>query len=317
MKKSTVITLIISGTLMLAGAIMVFFGGMNGGMTTICWDKSQHKIVAYDPEKMHTTMDKTKVEPFDSVVVDSLGADIEFIPSDDYYIEYSILAPKQNAMSIENGTLTIDDGNSRYIFISIEKLLYVGDVIDRGYIKIYYPEDADLKLVDIDSDMGDVKADRLCTEKADFDLDMGDISLNGCHMDDADIELDMGDSNISKSNFKDLNAVLSMGSFRMEDSRAEYMNFELEMGDLEVLNSDVTKGLTAELDMGSAELSLYSISDEAAIGDNSVRDYGYTLETEMGEIWVNGKEEGNSANWNGDVIVKIACDMGDIELELH
>lgn len=279
MKKSTVTALIISVSLMLIGAIMAVIGGRYGGMNTICWDKSQHKIVTYDPENMTAKLDKTKIEPFDSVVIDSWGADVEFIPSDDYYIEYSILTPKKDALSIEDGTLTFDDGNSRYVFISVSNLFYMGDAVDGGYIKVYYPKNADLKLVDID--------------------------------------LDMGDCDISNLNVQSLNSVLSMGSFRMEGSRAADMNIELDMGDLKILSSDVTKGLTAELDMGSAELSLYSINDELAIDENFVHDYGYALETEMGEVWVNGKEEGNSANLNGDVIIKISCDMGDIELELH
>ena len=58
--------------------------------------------------------------------------------------------------------------------------------------------------------------------------------------------------------------------------------------------------------MGSAELTLLK---------DGKNDYGYSLEVDLGSIEVNGKEQGRKYEADGDNLIEIECDMGDIEIK--
>lgn len=311
MRKPTKIALIVSGLLMLAGGIMFVVGGQNGGMATICWDSSNNMVVAYKQEDMRDVQSKVRVDAFESVEIDSWTVDVEFIPSDDYYIEYSVITQEVNPLKIEDGKLTFNDGNSKYVFISLRDLLSLGNAIEVGYIKIYYPFDIKFSTVNIDMDMGELRVRDITADKVNIILNMGSIEINNCNIDNAGIKLDMGDGEITTSEFESVNAVFNIGGFVMEDSSLNDLVLDIGNGDAKINSVVASNSLIADIEMGSTYLSLNSIND---VTDRNI--YGYMLETKMGGINVNSKDVGNHANYDGNILVNVSCDMGDIELKL-
>lgn len=276
MKKSTIITLIVAGVLIGTGIIMIAVSGMNGGMSAMCWDKQEHRIVAYNQEEMQRTQNKIKIEAFDSIQISSWDANVELIPSDDYYIEYCVSAPEDFNYSIIDGKLVFAEDNSRYLYLSWGDLFDSAEINGDRYVKVYYPSDADMYVVDIDLDMGSVSIDSLNIGSADIDLDMGTLVIKNSYI----------------------------GS----------MKAELDMGSLDMENVTVSGAINAELDMGSANLMMVGKDNNG----ESIK-YGYKLETDMGNVSVNGGkyDSGHTAYLDGNVMINISCDMGDIELKLE
>ncbi len=122
-------------------------------------------------------------------------------------------------------------------------------------------------------------------ESININLDMGNLEVKGCNSDYFTADLDMGSLEVKDCKFNDASVYLDMGSLDFDD---------VSLGKLD-----------AELDMGSADLSL--IKDKK-------KSYGYDLEVDMGSIEINDKEKKNTYRSDGDNVISIYCDMGDIEI---
>lgn len=266
--------------------IVVFVGffallGFSGH--TLYWDNESNRLVIGDTGQV-TTLEKTKIEEIDNIDIDAKYATVYLIPSDDYYIEYSITSNKSSLYKIRNGKLIFDDSAWMPIRLSFginEK--------HNDYIKIYYPADADINSLTAKLDMGSIEVSGVAIDNMDIDLDMGSLDITDCAIDKIDADLDMGSIDISNTDISSADISLDMGGLDMSDTRIE-------------------NRLTADLDMGSATLSL-------AGNEGGSQSYGFDLECDMGSVTINGANEGRKYNDSGNTVIDIECDMGSINIK--
>lgn len=282
MKKSTKILLITAFSLIFAGAILTIIGIFNGGTATLVWDKKHHKVIPVsDMEKY--VCEKTKIDSFTDVDIDADSADVTFIPSDDFYMEYCVYSYTEvNPVKVESDRLVIGDYNSKFI---INFDLFSDNTFEDSYIRIYYPAETDFKSLDVDISMGDFDISECNFEKVKVDMDMGDFTVNDCYFGSMDIDLGMGNLKADNCYLGDVKLNLDMGSADLNNVTVSYMD--------------------ANLDMGDADIRLLPNEDKT---------YGYALDVDMGEISVNGQSNSKEYKSSGDISIKINCDMGSIKI---
>lgn len=266
--------------------VIVFVGffallGLSGHV--LYWDSEAHRLVIGDAGQV-TTLEKTKIEEINDIDIDAKYATVYLIPSDDYYIEYSITTSKNTLYKIRNGKLTFDD--SAWMPI---RLGFNIKETHNDYLNIYYPADADISSLKAKLDMGSIEVSGASIDKMDIDLDMGSLDIADCAINKIDADLDMGSIDVS-------------------DTVIYSADIDLDMGGLDMSDTCVENKLIADLDMGSATLSL-------AGTDGGSQSYGFDLECDMGSITINGSKEGKEYNDNGNTVIDIECDMGSINIK--
>lgn len=289
MRKKTGKILAAAAVLMVIGGIMVAVGLLNGAKTTLYWDTKEHHLECKDIDDMYITQEKMKVDQFEYLNIDVNGAKISLIPSDDYYVEYSVLSDDGNPLTIQDGTLTFRDSSRRlfefnFNFAKKER---------NEYLIVYYKEGETLRDIKAELDMGSMNMEGVCAERADVDLSMGSLEVKDCSIDHFDAELDMG-------------------SLHMERADIGMFKASLAMGELNITEALVREEMDAELDMGSADIELGQEDDK-----NRKLQYGFDMETDMGSIEIDGRDEGDRYSLPGDIMLKISCDMGSIALNLY
>ena len=270
------------------GAVVMTGVGLGMVGKAVFWDKSSHRF-RFASDTRVIEMEKTKVDAFESLDFDLNMADVELIPSDDYYVEYRLKTAVSEPVKNKNKKLVISDSED-YIF-NFNFNFGKNESSGRTYVKIYYPEDAKFRDVDIDLDMGRLDMDGLHADDFLADLDMGALDMRACMLKDAQMSLDMGGLDVRDSQFEDLEIDLDMGSLDMDDC-------------------SVSRRLQGDLDMGSANIKLLD-KDE----DGKKLEYGYKLDTDMSSIEVNGASCGKEYDKSGDVKIDVSCDMGSITIK--
>lgn len=281
-KKHPLRRIIFSITLLFVVVFAGFFALLGYTGHTLYWDNEINRLVIGDAGQV-MTLEKTKLEEIDNIDIDAKYATVYLIPSDDYYIEYSITSSKNNLYNVQNGKLTFSDSAWMPIRLSFginEK--------HNDYIKIYYPADAYIKSLKAKLDMGSIEVSGVAIDKMDIDLDMGSLDITDCAIDKIDADLDMGSIDISNTDISSA-------------------DISLDMGGLDMSGTNIENKLVADLDMGSATLSL-------AGSDGGSQSYDFDLDCDMGNVTINGSNKGRNYNVSGNTIIKIDCDMGSINI---
>lgn len=307
MKKTTKI-IIFSGSLILIGGLMMLIGLMNGAKTTLYWDTQKHRFAVRDVEEMYLVQEKVSVEAFNSIDIDADMERVNLIPSDGWYVEYKVMADNENPLTVNNGRLSFKDSTGRFIVMSLS---FFSKREKEQYINIYYPADAEFERVDIDLDMGSLNMEKLHAKGAGLELDMGNLDIKDCEMSQVDARLNMGSMTAENSSFGVLSTDLDMGSLSVLSGDIGTFEADMNMGTLTLKAVGITGSLDAQLDMGSAEMSL---NRRARDGRDIA--YGFDIETDMGDINIDGDNQGSKCKLQGDVSLKISCDMGSVLINL-
>lgn len=281
-KKHPLRRIIFSIILLFIVVFAGFFALLGFTGHTLYWDNEINRLVIGDAGQV-ITLEKTKIEEIDNIDIDAKYATVYLIPSDDYYIEYSITSSKNNLYNVRNGKLTFNDSAWMPIRLSFginEK--------HNDYIKIYCPADADIKSLKAKLDMGSIEVSGVAIDKMDIDLDMGSLDITDCAIDKIDADLDMGSIDISNTDISSA-------------------DISLDMGGLDMSNTHIENKLVADLDMGSATLSL-------AGNDGGSQSYDFDLDCDMGSVTINGSNKGKNYNVSGNTVINIDCDMGSINI---
>lgn len=218
-----------------------------------------------------------ELEPFERIVVTVDMADISFQWADDYGLDLFWYQDRAMTYEVVDGVLTVESVETSRLDNRYGK----GDVI------IYLPESAKLEGVTLTADMGDIDINALDMKYLTIHADMGDIFVTDCTV-------------------------------------AESLIVTSDMGDISVTDCTIPKSLVASTDMGSIDLSgalagTLDVSD--SMGDISIffdlpaSRFGYDIETDMGEITVDGQSFRERAKKSGGSdSIKIRNDMGDVDV---
>ncbi len=202
MKKAVKIILGIGIAGCVLGAILIGVGVATGGtyyvqMTDLNHDSSW---------KHEELLEKTRLETFDSLKVSLDTADFQVKRSDDdyCYISYRVTSSKQKSTvkyGVKNGKLTIDQSDEDEYTVDIsflsqifgERKLDGKNSTTGSKVTLYVPKNTSLRLVDIETETGNIDLKNCHIRQGDVDSDIGDITLDRCTFDNLEIESEMGD----------------------------------------------------------------------------------------------------------------------------
>ena len=275
MRKSVKRWCIAAVILMLLGAAMIIFALKLGASTLVVWTDGEFKI-----SQETTTLEKSLVEEFHNINIDLQSSNIEFVPSDDYYVEFKECAGILQ-YEVEDDTLVIKQ-KEESIFMNFG----FGYANDReNTVKIYYPEDATFENITMEVDMGSLYVEEINASILDVSCDMGSVEFEKCFAEEIHIDVDMG-------------------NIVMEEAVTGEIKVETDKGNVEIHSIDLTDAGTVNCNMGNVEMSF----------EKPVETYEIYAKIDMGELSINGEDYGSTHKSEGEIPLEVTNDMGNIEL---
>lgn len=203
-----------------AGTAILILGCILGGRPGYFIDREGVHAAGTVESREPYVQKKIKIDEFSSMNINLEYADLEVIPSDDYYLEYRIEGGNRKPVwSVKNGKLTFNEREMK----GFGSFMVWGTTpfeSDGNYkVKIYIPEDKALENVRISSDDGDVVLPDLTVKSLSTTCEYGDCIFDRVIGDTVKVTLDDGDLKVNSMDVRD---------FRVEN---EYGDVELTTAD--------------------------------------------------------------------------------------
>lgn len=291
-------------------------------------------------------LEKKAIASLSKIDIDTRLADIELIPSDKYCVEiYYLYWNDKPDYYVKDGILHFDDNKAFPHSYSL-------NFNPHNYIKVYLPENAKLKEVELNNSSGDITADGFTSDLLKLNDSYGDLSMDNAAAYDATINLSSGTSSMKNISFGKLSYDNSYGDAKFiningkenslpDNQKFEKFHCEMSSGDMTIkgLNSDSIKlnnsygdvncdklsgsQLDANLSSGDFEISnsdLKNINVDNSYGGaafyltGSLPDYNMDLGTSYGKIRIDGKsyKDHVTINNNSSKQIKANLSSGDI-----
>lgn len=292
--------------------------------------------------------EKQVIASISQIEIDARYGDIELIPSDHYYIEINYLYWKDKPnYYVKDGTLHFDDNQAFPRSFSLNFEVH-------NYIKVYLPENAKIKQIELDDSSGDITVKGCISDILKLNASYGDIFMDNVVVNEATINLSSGTSDVKNTNFSKLKYSNSYGDADFinvngkENSLSEQQKFEefrcqMSSGDVTIkgLNCDSIdldnsygdidcnkingSQLDADLSSGDFEIRNSDVEEiriNNSYGDaafhlaGSYNDYNMDFDTSYGKIRVEDRLYKNHASINNNSPKEIQADLssGDIEV---
>jgi hypothetical protein len=222
-----------------------------------------------------------ELEAFSGISIDGSVLDITIESGTEYRLSYDCVSDLVPTVSVEQGVLTVKQPMSRSIDIGI--------INNHSEMTLTVPADCSLDSVRVFSDVGDISIDGLTASTASVSSDVGDITLTGCDFSQIDVVADVGDVELNNCSFDSGSADSDVGDILLTGCAFRQMELTGDMGDIEVLSgTDLSDAkLVLETDMG--EVSVNGISHKESFQQersDKDTDCSLTAETSMGDISV-------------------------------
>lgn len=293
-------------------------------------------------------LEKSLIQPINTIEINTRIADIEIIQADDYYIEIDYLYwDSEPEYLLEGGKLTFDDDKSIPNSYSI-------NFNPHNIVKLYLPKDASLDRVSLHNANGDVNISGFTAKNLKAHLSYGDLTMTNCAAVEATIKLSSGNSTITGFHVGELNYSNSYGDLKLTDvnigeSRlpAEFsfdrIDISMSSGDAKIdelyvkhlvinnsygdidcrginsakFNAKLSSGnLTVDKsDIKKLDLS-NSYGDISLALAGSEKDYSMDLKTSYGKITVNSKKYDDklTVDNDGDRSISASLSSGDLRV---
>lgn len=268
--------LIVALVLMVIGAIMIISSVRAGAATLISWVDGELKI-----GQETTILEKSPVEEFHNIEIDIQSSNIEFITSDDYYIEFDECAGTLEYEVVDD-TLTIEQ-KEKSVFMSFG----FGFANDReNTVRVYYPEETAINNISLEVDMGNLYIAEMNASSMEINCDMGNVEFDQCFGEKISIDVDMG-------------------NVELEEVSVDKIDVKANMGNVEISKIDLLEEGVVKCEMGNVEMSF----------EKPVETYEIYAKIDMGELLINHEECGSTYKSEGEIPLEITNDMGNIELD--
>lgn len=296
-------------------------------------------------------IDKSVTAPITELQIHTGMAQVELIPSDNYYVEINYLYWNEKPeYTLEDGVLIFDDSDALPNSYSINFKL-------DNYIKIYLPEAAVLNDLLIENSSGDVTVAGFFADNMQITVSYGDFAMQDAAAAQADITLSSGNSQISDFQvgtldftnsygnaeftnintdlsllpsgmaFDQFNVTMSSGDITLHNLKSNSVDLNDSYGDI---TCDAVSAKEAELNLSSGNLKLdnadiMELAVNNSYGDatlsllGSSEDYGMDLNTSYGKIKVGDKdyEEQLTIENSGSRSIKADLSSGDVRVKFQ
>lgn len=290
--------------------------------------------------------DKKTLEEFQSMDIDLEYVDLEVKISDHYGIEYGMDSVYKLSYEVENGRLKVVQKTKHSFSLfsfGIGFNNYSG-LQEKNYVIIYVPEDVSLKealikndsgdityvginahLLNIKDEYGDVEIKEVESSDVTVKADSGNILLDQIKSEGFTIENEYGEVSANQIESDEIKLTLDSGDCEIHQIKAEKLIIKNEYGGV-FADQVETNGIKLTLDSGNCKMNRVSVENievDAEYGDveialnEDIYTYGYDLNTEYGDITLDGDDKGeqytviyNDKNRN----IKINCDSGNVKI---
>lgn len=278
-----------------------------GGKPGFYIDRSGIHSFSEDNSNQRVLMEKTKIDKFNSISMDVEYADIEIIPSDDYYLEYALSSNQSPVYSVKNGLLDFSQ-TQKSSYFNFSFFSFSPD-FNRSAVKLYVPENAHFKNIDIklssgdisteaniqtdalsvNSEYGDITGNRLDSNKTDIQMSSGSIKIENFVSDALTLKNEYGDITVKQYTCKNGNITSDSGSTKLGNATFDSLDIRSEYGDVDVESTtDITE---------------YSLNMEVEYGDLTLPGNGKLDSDDTVSYGSEGKSLGE---------FKVICDSGDV-----
>ncbi|WP_343250620.1 DUF4097 family beta strand repeat-containing protein [Diplocloster hominis] len=344
MKKFSKIILIVATCLVVVGGGFLGVGYVLGGSPSFAIGPNG---IINGTTSVNHTLEKTRIDAFENVKLTVNYGDIQVVPSDGYYLEYSLTGDEKGpAYKVENGTLTFREIQEKagpvYSFFSYGPIGNVYDPKGNDYLKLYVPKDVYLKNVEIvgsDGEFvwdGSVKTDWLSADISYGDMKVSDVQGKQVELNSADGKIEVtnctaetlniynayGDTSISQVDVQNLTAEISDGKLSMEQIKADNTDINNSYGRIKgkSISGNIWTVYQSDGDCRLDEADIQDLKVESSYGDVELNmlgaedDYDYDLRSEYGSVNLNGyhRDEELRLRNKADRVIRVDSSDGKI-----
>lgn len=296
MKKSTMIVLIVSASMILLGALMAVAAyAISGGNLGVYFNNSGwHQ--GFDAKEGGISVTKTiDTGTFTAIDIDVDFADVRLIPSNRYQVEYAFPSnqPKPVCTVMQNGTLQFRHSQSENI-INFNIFNIPFSRKQNNFVNVYFPVD-ELEFITVNVDMGNVEI-----------KDSTKIALKG----DLNIECDFGKLTVGNLSAKIIDAEISSGESNFSDITAEKLMLESDFGKVTYKNVN-TEHFESKSSSGDTTVQACRLgnavfeSDFGKITAERSSAEGLKIDSSSGDVNLSGAFTG---------VINISSDFGKVSL---
>ena len=298
MKTFTKVVLITAGISLSAGIALSVAGALanKGKPIHMYYDHGFH----IDSEGHIHEQKKTVVDDFSNITIDVSAADVKFIESNEYAIEYKLEAKEVTAES-KDDMLTISSHKHKF---EVNFSWFNFDDND-CFVYVYYPKGADFKDVLIDTSAGDVDIEKgFDCDKIALDLSAGDVKLNNVN---GDIEVDMSAGDFEAKNCKFGLSVfdLSAGDVNLEKCTIAGGEVDMSAGDFDA--KDLTLTASLDVDISAGDCTIEFVDGQKI---------GYEIDISAGSAKINGEKRGDEFTMKDgyDIVLTVDISAGSVDI---
>ncbi|HCR43246.1 MAG TPA: hypothetical protein DIV41_01575 [Ruminococcaceae bacterium] len=301
--------LVYSACAMLLGALLAGAAFLSGAcIDGVTFGKDGAQII--DKQKYSSSDDN--LTEFSSVKLNIDKADVEFIPSDHYGIQFVHYGKNDTFdYKVENGTLkAVTADNYSHSFVSFD----FGNTSRGNTLSIYYPKNTELKNVEVTDNSGSLEVSGLKASKVRACLQYGRFYLDGSECGDIGIDIKNGGCVLKnvKSGTLDYNNDYGKGTFEdINVTGTQDVKMLSKNGSLTVKNFKCA-GIEADSSYGSMELDGLSASSLKSMlknGNLSVKNStlkNIVAENTYGKVNITGVKSGGA---------NVKCKNGEINVD--
>jgi len=262
----TVVTVgcIIAGTVIHAGG---WFFRSSNFWKNFNW-KSEYTVDAGDQVKVEETLSN-----FDKIDLSMSIGDITVKEGNSYSIYYKYPEKWAPKFSVENGELIVSNNDIKNVNFGLNSDNFNCELI------ITVPKGTRISDAEISNSMGETKIYDIDFDELTIDASMGEVTVDNCKADTLEIDNSMGDINVTRVDFDYMNLNLSMGSAKVKECNGNKFECDNSMG--AVKYEGTIEKVNVSNSMGDIELETKS-------------DWKGRLETSMGDVKVNGANQGDT-----------------------
>lgn len=350
--KFLVICAILTGIGMLLAGIGIAAGGMISGIQVDMQGIRVYAPALKEKENKSNAYvrKEEQVDAFDSIQVDVAYADVHVIRtnSDVYSLSYCLLENREIQKEVKDGKLILKYEASHYSGIHRVNISWFAigsseSSDQKEFITIYLPKDAKLSNIQLKAETGDIVCENIQADSLAIEADYGDVSLLDVQAQKIETDLESGKLQMEQvqgdnCSIKDaygnvsiydltlagnMKVELESGKIRFQDTVMQGLDLESNYGDIDAQQSEFGD-LQMRIESGNCNLDWILLENgkiDSSYGDvemklqKSVTEYGYLLDTEYGDIEIDGTKMGeayHSLEKDMKHLIEIHCESGNI-----
>ncbi|MCD8343692.1 MAG: DUF4097 domain-containing protein [Oscillospiraceae bacterium] len=286
------------GIIMLAAGCCLMFGGWRGmeSAAESGAGETSSAISSIGRYGVLTRRDYTfSADGAASVVICEARGDVEIgaSPDGDIHVVTHESESRSYEMAYNGSAFEITAAAAEDFTISFD--FYDADDLK---LEVLLPDGLD---VSAETDVGDIKAERLSPRSLTAAAGYGDIKAEGVSANTVRMDTETGDIEVEKIDAESVCITSNTGDIKLKKCSARTVYLTTELGDIEAENIDAGEELVLRTEYG----------DIAGTLDGALDDYSVTAEAELGDSSLPSERRG------GHISLDVYTACGDIEIEFE